>query len=152
GRRVNLPLRRHAAGALLRCSICARRSTGGGSYRGHPNTPRPPRRHSLSGAANRTKTMSTHPFSHIKDPIARAEAMRAQAMADMIVDGIDGVRRVVKAVARKVADYIEYRRTFAALAAMTDRELDDIGITRGDIPTVARGIDPRPAERRPGDA
>lgn len=106
----------------------------------------------MSGAANRTKTMSTHPFSHIKDPIARAEAMRAQAMADMIVDGIDGVRRVVKAVARKVADYIEYRRTFAALAAMTDRELDDIGITRGDIPTVARGIDPRPAERRPGDA
>jgi len=96
--------------------------------------------------------MSTNQFNHIQDPIARAEAMRAQAVADMIIDAADGVCRLVKAVATKVSDYLEYRRTFNALAGMTDRELDDIGITRGDIPAVARGIDPRPAERRPGDA
>lgn len=96
--------------------------------------------------------MSTNPFDHIKDPIARAEAMRAQAVAEMIVGAVEGVRRIAKAVVTKVSDYVEYRRTFAALSEMTDRELDDIGITRGDIPAVARGIDPRPGERRPGDA
>ncbi|HMA15596.1 MAG TPA: DUF1127 domain-containing protein, partial [Kiloniellaceae bacterium] len=96
--------------------------------------------------------MSINPFNQIQDPIARAEAMRAQAVADMIIDAADGVHRAVKFVAAKVSGYLEYRRTFSVLAGMTDRELDDIGITRGDIPAVARGIDPRAAERRPGDA
>jgi len=96
--------------------------------------------------------MTTNQFDHIKDPIARAEAMRAQAVADMIIDGVQGIRHLVQAVTAKVQAYLEYRRTFDVLTGMTDRELDDIGISRGDIPAVARGIDPRPAERRPGDA
>lgn len=31
-----------------------------------------------------------------------------------------------------------YRATVAALSALTDAELDDIGVTRGDIRAVAR--------------
>jgi len=31
-----------------------------------------------------------------------------------------------------------YRRTVAELSALTNRELDDLGINRGDIPYVAR--------------
>lgn len=31
-----------------------------------------------------------------------------------------------------------YRRTINELSALTDRELDDIGLTRGDIENVAR--------------
>jgi uncharacterized protein YjiS (DUF1127 family) len=92
-------------------------------------------------------------FNNIQDPIARAEAMRAHAIAEMVVDGIQSLRNVVAAASAKIAAYIEYRRTFDMLAGMTDRELDDIGISRGDIPAVARGFDPRPQpERRPGDA
>lgn len=33
-----------------------------------------------------------------------------------------------------------YRRTVAELSALTDRELDDIGLSRGDIEHVARGV------------
>lgn len=97
--------------------------------------------------------MNTNQFDHIQDPIARAEAMRAQAVAEMIIEAVDGLRNLVKAATAKVSGYLEYRRTFDVLTGMTDRELDDIGISRGDIATVARGVDPRPeAIRRPGDA
>ena len=32
-----------------------------------------------------------------------------------------------------------YRRTVAELNALSNRELDDLGINRGDIPFIARG-------------
>ena len=32
-----------------------------------------------------------------------------------------------------------YRRTVSELNALSNRELDDLGISRGDIPFVARG-------------
>ena len=89
--------------------------------------------------------METTYFKNIQDPIARAEAMRAQAMAALLTDAFDGLRDLVKGATRKVAAHFAYRRTYELLNAMTDRELDDIGITRGDIPAVARGFDPRPA-------
>jgi len=97
--------------------------------------------------------MNTNQFNNIQDPIARAEAMRAQAIADMLTDMITGVASLVKSAAAKLTAYIEYRRTFDVLAGMTDRELEDIGISRGDIPAVARGVDPRPPRTQvPGGA
>ncbi len=92
-------------------------------------------------------------FNHIQDPIARAEAMRSQAVAAMILDGVEALRGSFKAAAGKLTGYMSYRRTYNALAAMTDRELDDIGIGRSDNEAVARGFDPR-AERNavPADA
>lgn len=88
--------------------------------------------------------MDSSYFNNIQDPIARAEAMRAQAIAALLSDAIDGLRDLVKGATRKLAAHFEYRRNYDLLTAMTDRELDDIGITRGDIPAVARGFDPRP--------
>jgi len=98
--------------------------------------------------------MSNIDFSNIQDPIARAEAMRAQAISEMFVDAIEGVRSLVKGAVAKISAYLEFRRTYDVLSGMTDRELDDMGITRGDIADVARGIDPRPQAqaRVPGDA
>lgn len=97
--------------------------------------------------------MDMNQFNNIQDPVARAEAMRAQAIAEMISEVITGVGSLVKSAVRKLTAYIEYRRTFDVLAGMTDRELEDIGISRGDIPAVARGIDPRPQHNAvPGDA
>lgn len=37
-----------------------------------------------------------------------------------------------------LAEQRRYRRTVAELSTLTDRELDDIGITRGDVEFVAR--------------
>lgn len=98
--------------------------------------------------------MKMDQFNNIQDPVARAEAMRAQAVAEMIIEAFDGLRSLVKAAAARISAYVEYRRTFDVLAGMTDRELDDIGINRGDIRAVARGFDPRPqaVDSRPGNA
>lgn len=38
----------------------------------------------------------------------------------------------------KFRDWRSYRRTVLELSALTDRELTDLGINRGDIPNVAR--------------
>jgi uncharacterized protein YjiS (DUF1127 family) len=92
-------------------------------------------------------------FNNIQDPIARAEAMRAQAIANMLSNALTALGGVFKPVTAKLSAYAEFRRTFDTLAAMTDRELDDIGINRGDIRAVARGFDPRPQRTAmPGDA
>lgn len=97
--------------------------------------------------------MNTNQFNNIQDPIARAEAMRAQVVADMLIDAINGLTDLVKSAAAKLVAYREYRRTYDVLSAMTDRELDDIGIHRSDIPAVAHGADPRPQrEATVGDA
>ena len=38
----------------------------------------------------------------------------------------------------KFRDWRSYRRTVAELSALTNRELNDLGINRADIPSVAR--------------
>src|SRR3546814_1270605 len=49
-----------------------------------------------------TKTMNTNTFDHIQDPIVRAEALRAKAMADGIIASFDGLRKLVAAVQAKI--------------------------------------------------
>lgn len=43
-------------------------------------------------------------------------------------------------VARAVSTWNERRATRNALSRLSDRELDDIGLSRGDIETIAREI------------
>src|SRR3546814_11277839 len=50
----------------------------------------------------RTKTMNTNTLDHIQDPIVRAEALRAKAMADGIIASFDGLRKLVAAVQAKI--------------------------------------------------
>src|SRR3546814_16305769 len=73
-------------------------------------------------------------------------------MADGIIAGFDGLRSLVAAVKAKIAAYVEYRRTVDVMTTMTDRELDDNGISRVDIPAVARGVDPSPQAAEPHPA
>ena len=44
-------------------------------------------------------------------------------------------------VARTLNNWRKYRQTVAELGRMTPRELDDLGIDRGDIRTFARKAD-----------
>jgi uncharacterized protein YjiS (DUF1127 family) len=43
-------------------------------------------------------------------------------------------------IRQKIARFTSYRRTIRELSKLNDRELRDVGLTRGDIDTVARGI------------
>jgi uncharacterized protein YjiS (DUF1127 family) len=41
-------------------------------------------------------------------------------------------------VLAKIRNYLQYRETVAELSRLTDRELDDLGISRYDIDVIAR--------------
>jgi uncharacterized protein YjiS (DUF1127 family) len=45
---------------------------------------------------------------------------------------------LVSWVLSKIRNYLNYRETVAELSRLTDRELDDLGISRYDIESVAR--------------
>jgi uncharacterized protein YjiS (DUF1127 family) len=45
---------------------------------------------------------------------------------------------IVSWILSKVRSYLQYRETVAELSRLTDRELDDLGISRYDIESVAR--------------
>lgn len=42
-------------------------------------------------------------------------------------------------VRRSFREWRRYRETVSELSRMSDRELSDLGISRGDIPFVSRG-------------
>ena len=45
---------------------------------------------------------------------------------------------IVTWIVSKIRNYLQYRETVAELSRLTDRELEDLGISRYDIETVAR--------------
>lgn len=88
--------------------------------------------------------MNTYTYDNINDPIVRAQVMRSQAIAHALIEVFATIGEIFRPVAANISKYMEYRRLYATLSEMTDRELDDIGLCRGDIDAVARGHDPRP--------
>jgi uncharacterized protein YjiS (DUF1127 family) len=42
-------------------------------------------------------------------------------------------------IAKKIADFAKYQRTLRELNALDNRQLHDLGITKGDIRAIARG-------------
>jgi len=42
-------------------------------------------------------------------------------------------------IAKKLADYARYQRTLRELNNLDARQLNDLGITKGDIKNIARG-------------
>jgi Uncharacterized conserved small protein len=42
-------------------------------------------------------------------------------------------------IAKKIADFAKYQRTLRELNALDARQLNDLGITKGDIRAIARG-------------
>ena len=88
--------------------------------------------------------MNTESLDYISDPVTRAQVMRSQAIAAALIAAFSPLAKAVRALTAEVARYASYRRVHRTLSEMTDRELDDIGLCRADIETVARGHDPRP--------
>ena len=63
-------------------------------------------------------------------------------MAHITLSGVRAEFSVVEratALVAKFNDWRSYRRTVRELAGLTDRELNDIGISRAEISAVARG-------------
>ena len=56
-----------------------------------------------------------------------------------IQDAIDGFNDLLKTYAIYKAKKAEYRQTVKELSKLTNFELNDIGICRGDIKNIARG-------------
>ncbi|MEQ8600824.1 MAG: DUF1127 domain-containing protein [Devosia sp.] len=42
-------------------------------------------------------------------------------------------------IAKKIADFAKYQRTLRELNSLDNRQLHDLGITKGDIRSIARG-------------
>lgn len=42
-------------------------------------------------------------------------------------------------IRQKIAEFAAYQRTVRELSALDNRQLSDLGITRGDIKNIARG-------------
>ena len=42
-------------------------------------------------------------------------------------------------IAKKIADFARYQRTLRELNALDNRQLHDLGITKGDLKAIARG-------------
>ena len=42
-------------------------------------------------------------------------------------------------IAKKIADFARYQRTLRELNSLDSRQLNDLGITRSDIKSIARG-------------
>lgn len=82
-------------------------------------------------------------FTHLR---FEAQRLRAEAMVDALIAIWNGVSRLVSPLVRfgrwaagRLARRQEIDRIYAELSRMSDRDLADIGIARGDIPAVAEG-------------
>ena len=49
----------------------------------------------------------------------------------------EGLVTSIKSITQKLAAWRRYRDAVRELSQLTDRELDDIGVRRGDIPFIA---------------
>lgn len=74
----------------------------------------------------------------LDDERARGVFLAALRARDAVL--ATGLPRLFARIWRRLADWYLTERTVAELQALTDRELADIGLTRGDIRRVAAGI------------
>lgn len=71
--------------------------------------------------------------------LANANGSHYIPVVDDIVSRRDNITRGSKMnIMGKYREWRSYRRTVNELSALSNRELNDLGISRGDIPHVAR--------------
>lgn len=72
--------------------------------------------------------------------VAELEREMARARAEAITRSLAGIGRVVGRLAARIGKWRRYRTALAELENLDPRTLNDIGITRADIPRVAAGL------------
>ena len=91
----------------------------------------------------------------------RLQAMQARdaAMAALLLRGVTSIGRALAAIGAALVTWPERRATYERLSRLSDRQLADIGLTRGDIarvfepdfrmPAVPANTNQAPAAARP---
>jgi uncharacterized protein YjiS (DUF1127 family) len=74
--------------------------------------------------------------SFISTPMSELQTLRMNALQAHDDALVGWVRQAVSKILRAVTAYPRRRRVMDELAMLSDRELADIGLTRGDIPRV----------------
>lgn len=77
-----------------------------------------------------------HTAAQMETILLEARRMRDAALARHVLDFARGVGRVISVVGTTLATWPRRRATYESLRSLTDRELADIGIARGDIARV----------------
>lgn len=77
-----------------------------------------------------------HSAAQMETLLLEARRMRDAELARRVAGFARGVGRVLTVVASAVASWPKRRATYESLRSLTDRELADIGIARGDIARV----------------
>jgi uncharacterized protein YjiS (DUF1127 family) len=83
----------------------------------------------------------------IDQRMLRARQMRAEVVAGMLVAAVHGTARLGRAALAALARWRRQRAVRRELAAYPDRELDELGVRRSDVPAIAKG---RPVPRASG--
>jgi uncharacterized protein YjiS (DUF1127 family) len=101
-----------------------------------------PSRGQTAGAARPEQILQPIRIAEIDMRTIAGAAIARSAMAEPILSQRSRVNERGSAVTRWVAAYMAWRierRAIALLGAMSDYELRDIGLTRGEIEAAARG-------------
>ncbi len=72
--------------------------------------------------------------------MARARELQSEAIGRAFGAAGRAVARIAYRAYRGIADAVRKRRTIAELSRLDDHLLDDIGIDREQIPTIAQGL------------
>ncbi len=91
--------------------------------------------------------------------LAEAQRMAAQARAEAVANGLRTAGRAIGRLVARLVAWRRYRAALSELRALDPRLLDDIGISRAEIPRVAAGLwapepavaMPMPAGHQPGN-
>lgn len=75
-------------------------------------------------------------FADVERLRAEAIAARDAAVAQALKRSFTGIGKALAAIGAALTSWPERRATYENLRALTDRELADIGLTRGDISRV----------------
>ena len=81
-------------------------------------------------------TLSTPDAAGVEAIIIEARRTRDAALADRVRRGFTFLRRAIVAVGQAVFSWPQRRATYQRLHDLSDRELSDIGLTRGEISRV----------------
>jgi uncharacterized protein YjiS (DUF1127 family) len=69
-----------------------------------------------------------------------ARRTRPETIASALMRAAAAIGQAVSGLMAAIRDRHARRKTYAELMALTDRELSDIGLSRGDVPGVANGM------------
>lgn len=87
---------------------------------------------------NRTPSGAAGVAGRIGDVFVAGFGAKSTALDAPAAELAARIGGAVAAVYSAISDWNEARLTRKSLEALTDRELDDIGLTRGDIDSIAR--------------